>query len=74
MEVTDYGRPEPPPGVRVWTTEEVREDFEIQSFLAPLVRVVRKEDGAKGWMEFTHWPRFYFGFLTDEEIAAANDR
>lgn len=68
MAIHDYGRKEPPEGERLWTTEEVREEFEVIAFRAPLVRVRRKEDDALGWMEFTHMPRFYFGFRTDEEL------
>lgn len=66
MTIRDYGRPEPPEKERLWTTEEVLEEFEIHSFRAPMVYVTRKADGAKGWMEFTHMPRFYFGFRPDD--------
>ena len=47
----------------VMTTDEVREKFEVISFLAPFVMVKRKADGVKGTLEFTHMPRFYFGFV-----------
>ena len=33
--------------------------------MAPFVAVRRKSDGAKGSMEFTHSPRFYFNFVAD---------
>jgi hypothetical protein len=49
-----------------WTTDELRRDFEVLSFLAPFVYVRRKADGAKGTMEFTHSPRFYFNFEADK--------
>jgi hypothetical protein len=49
----------------VMTTDEVREKFEVISFLAPFVMVKRKSDGAKGTLEFTHMPRFYFNFIAD---------
>jgi hypothetical protein len=64
--IHDYGRKEPPEGVRLWTTEQVTDDFEVVAFRAPKVRVRRREDGAWGWMEFTHMPRFYFDFQPDD--------
>jgi hypothetical protein len=50
---------------RKWTTDELREEFEVIGFMAPLVVVKRKSDGLKGSMEFTHNPRFYFNFEPD---------
>lgn len=47
---------------RRWTTDELREDFDVIGFAAPFVVVRRKSDGVKGSMEFTHSPRFYFNF------------
>lgn len=46
----------------VWSTEEVRELFEIVSFCAPCCTAIRKEDGAKGLLTFQHNPRYYFDF------------
>jgi len=48
-----------------WDTETLHQDFEVLGFLAPFVVVRRKSDGAKGSMEFTHNPRFYFNFQKD---------
>jgi hypothetical protein len=48
-----------------WTTDEVRELFEVHSFMAPFCIVTRKSDGVKGILEFTHSPRFYFNFVPD---------
>jgi hypothetical protein len=48
-----------------WTTDELRAEFEVIGFMAPLVVVRRKADGKKGSMEFTHDPRFYFNFVED---------
>jgi hypothetical protein len=45
-----------------WTTEELREQFEVTGFLAPFVVVRRKADGVVGSLEFTHNPRVYFNF------------
>ena len=46
----------------VWDTDELRIGFEVQSFLAPMVVVVRKSDNVKGSMFFQHHPRYYFDF------------
>jgi hypothetical protein len=58
----DYGRPEPPEGERLWTTEELQRDYEVLGFAAPFVLVRRRSDGAEGTLEFTHSPRYYFDF------------
>ena len=46
----------------VWDTNELRRDFDVLGFLAPLVVVRRKSDGVRGSLEFQHHPRFYFNF------------
>ena len=48
-----------------WDTAELSRDFEVIGFMAPFVAVRRRVDGAKGSMEFTHSPRFYFNFVAD---------
>lgn len=50
---------------RVWTTDELREEFEVVGFMAPIVVVWRRSDGQKGSLEFQHSPRFFFGFVPD---------
>jgi hypothetical protein len=47
---------------QVWDTDQVRNEFEVIGFLAPLVVVRRRADGMKGSLMFQHNPRFYFGF------------
>ena len=47
---------------RRYTTAEMSAEFSVIGFAAPFVVVVRKSDGVKGSMEFTHSPRFYFNF------------
>jgi len=47
---------------QVWDTDQLREDFEVLGFAAPLIVVRRKCDGVKGSLFFQHDPRFYFGF------------
>lgn len=49
-----------------WNTQEVQADFEILGFAAPFVAVRRRADGVKGYLQFTHNPRVYFGFTPDE--------
>jgi hypothetical protein len=48
--------------VQVWATDELRETFTVDGFLAPYVSGTRKIDGAKGSLMFQHEPRFYFSF------------
>lgn len=50
---------------QTWTTEQLREDFEVLAFQAPFVAVKRKADGLRGSLEFTHAPRLYFGWKED---------
>lgn len=45
-----------------WNTTELQQDFTVLGFSAPFVVVVRKADGVKGTLEFTHHPRVYFNF------------
>jgi hypothetical protein len=47
---------------QVWDTAQLREDFEVLSFLAPAVIVLRKSDGQRGTLLFQHLPRFYFAW------------
>lgn len=46
----------------VWTTDELRAQFDVRGFAAPFVVVTRKADGVKGVLTFQHHPRFYFAF------------
>jgi hypothetical protein len=47
---------------QVWTTDDIRNEFEVLGFMAPYVVVRRKSDGMRGSLEFQHDPRFYFNF------------
>lgn len=49
-------------GEPIWTTEDLKRDFEVLSFAAPFVVVRRKSDSVVGSLEFVHSPRVYFGF------------
>lgn len=49
----------------VWTTDQMREQFDPVAFAAPFMECRRKSDGAHGWLEFQHAPRLYFNFRLD---------
>jgi hypothetical protein len=51
----------------VWDTDELRRDFEVVGFMAPIVAVRRKSDGVKGSLEFQHRPRFFFSWQPHDE-------
>lgn len=52
---------------KVWSTDELRDDFEVVGFLAPFAVVRRRSDGQKGSLEFQANPRFYFNFAPYEK-------
>lgn len=49
----------------VWTTDELRQQFEVVGFGAPLVVVRRRCDNKLGSLFFQGAPRFYWGFKED---------
>ena len=51
---------------KVWSTDELADEFQAIGFMAPLVVVRRRSDGVKGSLEFQHNPRFYFNFQPHE--------
>jgi len=50
---------------QVWDTQQLREQFEVLGFAAPLIVVRRRSDSIKGSLYFQHDPRFYFDFQAD---------
>lgn len=52
---------------RVWDTGELAEEFRATGFIAPLVVVRRRSDGANGSLEFQHNPRLYFHWQPHNE-------
>lgn len=50
---------------KVLTTDQVRERFEVISFLAPFCMVKERATSIRGTLEFQHSPRFYFNFVKD---------
>ena len=56
---------------QAWNTEELVRDFEPEGFMAPLVVVTRRADGARGSLFFQHGPpRLYWGWQEDIKEAA----
>jgi hypothetical protein len=47
---------------QVWDTSEMKHDFDVLGFMAPVVIVRRKSDGVRGTLMFQHDPRFYHSF------------
>ena len=47
---------------QVWDSDEIREDFDVIGFAAPMMIVSRKSDGKQGSLVFQHSPRVYWGF------------
>jgi hypothetical protein len=54
------------PFIKYWTTEQLRQEFEVLGFQAPYVVVRRMADGVKGSLEFQHSPRIYFNWREDK--------
>ena len=50
---------------QVWSTDELRADFEVLGFMAPYVVVRCRADKQKGSLEFQGSPRYYFLFKND---------
>jgi hypothetical protein len=50
---------------QVWTTDELRQEFEFIGFMAPVCVVRHRSDGRKGSVFFQHHPRFFFSFVPD---------
>jgi hypothetical protein len=47
---------------KVWSEEELAQEFKVTAIIAPKVVVVRKADGQVGSIEFQNEPRYYFNF------------
>ena len=50
---------------KVYSPDELRLEFEVVGFYAPMVVVKSKADGSLGSFEFQHSPRFYFSYVKD---------
>ena len=51
---------------QVWDGMELRRDFKVVGFMAPLVVARRRSDDKTGSLEFQHHPRFYFNWRDDQ--------
>ena len=47
---------------QVWDSQQLRDAFVVEGFLAPFVVVKRKAGGQRGSLMFQHEPRLYFSF------------
>ena len=47
---------------QTWTTDELCRDFEVDGFIAGIVEVRRRSDGARGSLDFDHMPRLYYNW------------
>ena len=50
-----------------WNDAELMQDFEVQQFDGPTVRVIRKTDKKVGTVGFIDEPRVYFAFIEDSD-------
>jgi hypothetical protein len=50
---------------KVWNRDQMRAEFEVVGFMAPLVVVKERKTGKLGSLEFQHMPRFYFNWVED---------
>ena len=50
---------------KVWSSDQLRAEFEVIGFMAPFMVVKNKSTGEKGSLEFQHDPRFYFNYQAD---------
>jgi hypothetical protein len=51
---------------KVWTEDELREEFAVLGTMSPFVTVRRRSDGKLGSVAFAGSPRMYFDFKEDE--------
>jgi len=49
----------------VLTTSEMQEKYSVMGFCYNMCVVKRKIDSVVGSLDFSHSPRFYFGFVED---------
>lgn len=54
-------------GEEKWDTYQLQQEFKVEAFAAPFVIAVRKSDGKRGSLEFTHSPRVYFNWKPFDE-------
>lgn len=47
---------------QVWDTDQLREEFEVLQFAAPVIVARQRSTGKLGSLFFQHHPRFYWGW------------
>ncbi len=47
---------------QVWDTQSMLDAFDVLGFSGGFCAVIRKCDGKRGSLDFTHMPRFYHSF------------
>ena len=47
---------------KVWTAEELEQEFVVTTFIGPTVVVRRKADDVVGTLEFTNRPHLFYNF------------
>lgn len=60
--------------VKVWDTEQLKEEFIVQGFLAPYIEAERKSDKARVVLAFQHHPRYYFTTERKDEAQQTQER
>jgi hypothetical protein len=63
--VQEINAPDFEPQGETWNTDQLREEFTVQGFMAPFCIVTRKSTGQRGTLEFQHHPRIYFNWEAD---------
>ena len=48
---------------KVWNTNELTKEFDVEGFMAPFAVVKNKKTGTMGSVCFQDRPRFYFEFI-----------
>ena len=51
---------------KVWTAEELEQEFIVTAFIGSTVVVRRRVDDVVGTLEFTNRPHFFFNFTPDK--------
>ena len=52
---------------KVWSAEELEQEFVVTAFIGPTVVVRRKADDVGGTLEFTNRPHLFYNFQPQKE-------
>ena len=53
---------------KVWTTQELEQDFVVTAFVGSTVVVRRKADDTVGTLEFTNRPHLFYNFQPNKGV------